>query len=118
MIHETGVNHSLYTGYEWVGWLDLDLRSASDWSVASLQIQVERDTVALWQGDRPGEQKSLASMDREKFREWLIHPRDRMPFVADEVVWSLQQGIAQVSIDRGGDYLVKPDSLANLAAVV
>jgi hypothetical protein len=97
---------------EWIGRIEVDLRNARDWSIGTLELQVEPDSVTAWFGAR-----ELAVMDRGHLREWIVHPRGTR-FAADELVWSAQYGSTYVAIGWASEYRVGEASVRELTAVI
>jgi len=97
---------------EWSGLLEVDLRNARDWSIGTLRMELEAGAVRIWFGSR-----ILAEMERDRLREWIIHPRGTR-FAADGLVWSVQYGSTYVAIDRVCEYRIADASIRALTAVI
>ncbi|GAB3264971.1 hypothetical protein [Kineosporia babensis] len=97
---------------EWVGRLELDLRNARDWSIGTLGLQFAPDSVTVWFGSR-----TLAVLDREELREWIIHPRGTR-LAVDDLVWSAQYGSIYVAVGWACEYRLGDASVRELTAVV
>ena len=76
----------------WTGPIEFELHNGRGWGIGTAELAVRRDLVVLRFVDRV-----LAVMDRDRFREWLIHPRE--PMEVDDVVWSTEAGVTCVTID-------------------
>src|SRR4051812_19833557 len=53
----------------WTGRMEFDLSDAQGWRIGTVEIVIRIDHLSLWFGNR-----TLAVMDRDLFREWLIDP--------------------------------------------
>ncbi len=76
----------------WTGPIEFEMHNGRGWGIGTAELAVQRDLVLLRFADRV-----LAVMDRDRFREWLIHPRE--PMAVDDVVWSVEAGVTCVTID-------------------
>jgi hypothetical protein len=95
----------------WTGRVEFDLLSGRGWRVAVVEVVVRIESVTLWCGNR-----TLAVMDRDLFREWLIHPRQG--FEIDDVTWSAQNSDTCISIDGSIPYVVPQGTVQHLTAVI
>jgi hypothetical protein len=95
----------------WTGRLDFDLQNSRGWRVATVEIIARIESVTVWCGSR-----TLAVMDRELFREWLIHPR--RAFEIDDVTWSVEDTCTCITIDGSLSHVVPPDTVRDLVAVI
>jgi hypothetical protein len=77
----------------WTGRLNVDLTDPQGQLIGTVEIVVRIDNVTLWYGNR-----TLAVMDRDSFRDWLIHPG--RPFAIDDVVWTSEGATTLLSIDQ------------------
>ena len=94
----------------WTGHLTLDLRNARNWDVGELEVAVRRDTVEVRHHGR-----SLASLDRDAFREWMIRPQ--CAHRVDETVWTCVSGVTVMTVGYSV-FRVTSESLANLKTVI
>jgi hypothetical protein len=95
----------------WTGRLEFDLMGERGWRVAIVEIVVRIESVTLWCGNR-----TLAVLDREAFREWLIHPRQEL--VMDDVAWSVRDSDTWITVDGSVAYLVPEATVRHLVAVI
>jgi hypothetical protein len=95
----------------WTGRLDFDLKNERGWRVAAVEVITRIESVTVWSGSR-----TLAVMDRELFREWLIHPRQ--PLEVDDVTWSVQGSDMCITMDGSASYVVPADTVRQLVAVI
>jgi hypothetical protein len=95
----------------WTGRLDIDLTEDYGQRIGTVEIVVRIDIVTLWFGNR-----TLAVIDRDSMREWLIHPA--RPLVIDDVVWISEAGITYLSIDYSPGYPVAGPLIDFLVAVL
>jgi hypothetical protein len=93
----------------WTGRLDFDLHNGRGWRVGTVEIVVRVDILTLWYGNR-----TLAVMDRDLFREWLIHPT--APFAVDDVIWFAQDELTGLTIDGSISYPVPGSIIDYLVA--
>jgi len=112
MPHHPVLNHAFGAAHTWTGRVTIELRNATDHARTSLEAKVCLDTVQLWFGER-----SVADLDRDIFREWLIRPHEQN-LAVDNVDWSLHKGLAQLTIDETNLFTVSHESLGNLLAVI
>ena len=95
----------------WTGRLDVALTDDLGQLVGTVEIVVRIDALTLWYGNR-----TLAVIDRDTFREWLIHPG--LPFEIDDVAWVAQGHITYLSIDRSPGYSISGALIDYLVAVI
>ena len=112
MTQPTLINHPLGAVHAWTGRLIIDLRDPPTFSGTTLEAKVTRDAVELWFHER-----SAAFMERDHFREWLVHPAERS-LTFDSVVWSVQRGTICVTIHQTETYAVTSESIEDLWAVI
>jgi hypothetical protein len=112
MTENTALRHMLSVRpAHWTGRLDFDLRNGRGWRVGTVEIVVRTDIVTLWYGNR-----TLAVMDRDLFREWLIHPE--MPLEVDDVIWFMQDVLTCLTIDNSISYAVPGSIVDYLVAII
>src|SRR4051794_21242790 len=56
----------------WTGWREFDLAYQPGF-VVTIQVNIRRDDVSFWLDNL-----TVAVIDRNAFREWLIHPREAL----------------------------------------
>jgi hypothetical protein len=95
----------------WTGRLDFDLLNRLGWRVAIVEVVVRIESVTVWCGSR-----TLAVMDRELFREWLVHPRRVLEI--DDVSWSVQESCTCITIDGSAAHVVPAETVRDLVAVI
>ena len=95
----------------WTGRLDFDLQNGRGWRVGTVEIVVRIDLLTLWYGNR-----TLAVMDRDLFREWLIHPAE--PLTIDDVIWFAQDELIGLTIDGSLSYAVPASIIDYLVAMI
>jgi hypothetical protein len=96
----------------WCGRVEFDLVNGRGWRTATVVMTLRRDSVDLYLGD----ERHLACIEREWFREWLVDPRS--PLEEDDVVWSVEAGGLCLSFDRSIAYAVPDDVSMLLTAEV
>ena len=96
---------------QWTGRLEFDLTNGRGWRVGTVEVVVRRDILTLWYGNR-----TLAVMDRDQFREWLIHPDEQ--FEVDDVVWYMQGVLTCLTIDSRTSYAVPGGIIDYLVAMI
>jgi hypothetical protein len=95
----------------WTGRLEFDLTNGRGWRVGTVEVVVRIDTLTLWYGNR-----TLAVLDREGFREWLIHPV--APYQIDDVTWSMQGVLTCITVDGSLSYAVPGGIVDHLGATI
>ena len=93
------------------GRTDFDLINARGWRVGSVDVTLRATTLTLDYRTR-----RLALMDRDRFREWLIHPRDVLE--VDDVTWFVQTGLTCITIDGRSSYVIPGSCIGHLVSVV
>lgn len=106
-----GTNYDDRPDTVWTGDLVLELRNGRDWSSGVLDVGVHRDTVRVRHGG-----SLRAELDRDVFRDWLIHPNDTT-LTVDDTVWFLDLGVVCVEL-RYVYYSVKAESISLLLQVI
>jgi hypothetical protein len=96
----------------WTGRLEFDLVNARGWRVDVVDVVVRIDSVTLW-----AENRTLAVMDRDRFRSWLIR-RPNEPFGMDDVTWSVQDSITYIAVDGSIAYVVAAQTVTKLLEVI
>jgi hypothetical protein len=96
---------------EWTGRMDFDLSDDQGWRVGTVEIVIRIDHLSLWFGNR-----TLAVIDRDTFREWLHDPED--PFFVDDVMWSIGETGAYLTIDDAASYRIPGALVQHLVQVV
>ena len=98
----------------WTGTLVLGLRNGRGWSVGDAEVNVRRDCVIVEHAGR-----SVATLDRGRFRDWLMKP-EPAPLAEDDAIWSVQAGLTFLAVMSGSQaaYRVTTESLAELVAVI
>ena len=95
----------------WTGRTELDLINARGWRAGSVELDLHLDFLTVRHQGR-----TLAVIDRERFREWLVHPREAM--VADDVTWFTQTGLTCVTMNERSTYVVLSGGIGFLVAVM
>ena len=95
----------------WTGRLDIDLSNGHSQHIGTVELVVRIDTLTLWYGNR-----TLAVVDRDTFREWLIHPG--RPYEIDDVIWTAQGTDSYLSIDRSTPYAISSAVIDHLVAII
>jgi len=95
----------------WTGRMEFDLSDAQGWRIGTVEIVIRIDHLSLWYGNR-----TLAVMDRDQFREWLIDPEE--PFGIDDVVWSMDAVGTLLTIDDSATYAIPNPVVQHLVQVV
>jgi hypothetical protein len=96
----------------WTGRLELDLINARGWRVDVVNVVVRIDSVTLW-----SENRTLAVMDRDRFRGWLIRRPDE-PFGIDDVTWSVRDSITHITVEGSIAYVVAAETVKRLREVI
>ena len=96
---------------EWTGRMEFDLTDEGGWRVGTVEIVIRMDHLSLWFGNR-----TLAVIDRDTFREWLHDPEE--PFFVDDVMWSMNDAGAQLTIDDSSLYPIPGALVQHLVQVV
>jgi hypothetical protein len=96
----------------WTGRLEFDLINARGWRVDVVDVVVRIDSVTLW-----SENRTLAVMDRDRFRGWLIQ-RPEEPFGVDDVTWSVQESITYIAVEGSIAYVVAAETVKKLREAV
>ena len=97
----------------WTGWHTFDL-TGQPGSVIAIELRARRDDILMLTCDYV-----LASLDRDRFREWLIHPL--LPLKVDEAEWSVYGGISYLTLGADGEYgsyVVPAETIAYLTGVI
>ena len=95
----------------WTGRMEFDLSDAQGRRIGTVEIVIRIDHLSLWFGNR-----TLAVMDRDLFREWLIDPAD--PFGIDDVTWSMDEVGTLLTIDDAATYAIPNPVVQHLVQVV
>jgi hypothetical protein len=95
----------------WTGRLEFDLSNDQGWRIGTIEIVVRIDHVSLWFGNR-----TLAVMDRDMFREWLMDHEE--PFGIDDVTWSMDDDGTLLTIDESATYAIPNPVVQHLVQVV
>jgi hypothetical protein len=95
----------------WTGRLDFDLLNGRGWRVATIDVVVRIDNLTLWHDNR-----SLAVIDRDRFRQWLVRPKQ--PLAIDDVVWTVQENTTCITIDNRITYPVPRATVGQLLGVL
>jgi len=95
----------------WLGQLEVDLVNGRHRRVKTIDLDVQADTIALAITGRP-----LAQLNRLRFREWLHNPTE--PLKTADVVWSVQDGITCVTIEKSVPCIVPTDTVDQLVKVI
>ena len=93
------------------GHTDFDLINARGWRIGSVEVDLRPNTLTLRFKNR-----LLAVMDRDRFREWLVHPREVL--AVDDVTWFTQTGLTCITIDGRSSYVIPGGCIGHLIAVV
>ena len=96
---------------EWTGRMEFDLSNDQGWRVGTVEVVVRIDHLSLWFGNR-----TLAVMDRDQFRDWLIDPVQ--PFAIDDVMWSMEGDVTHLTIDDAKSYAIPGPLIDYLVQVV
>jgi hypothetical protein len=104
MTSETG------TAALWTGRIDVDLLNGRGWQVGSVEFVVRIESITVWLQNR-----TLAVMDRDLFRSWLNRPLS--PFDIDDLLWSVEDDVTCLMIDRSHQYLI-PEPVARQLTLV
>jgi hypothetical protein len=96
---------------EWTGRMEFDLSNDHGFPVGTVEVVVRIDHLSLWYGNR-----TLAVMDRDLFRRWLIDPET--PFQIDDVMWSVEEEATHLTIDDSVSYAIPQAIVEYLIAVV
>ena len=96
---------------EWTGRMEFDLSDDQGSPAGTVEVVVRIDHLSLWYGNR-----TLAVMDRDQFRNWLIDPEK--PFQIDDVMWSVEGQATHLTIDDSVSYAIPPAIVEYLIAVV
>ena len=96
---------------EWTGRMEFDLTDAQGWPAGTVEIVIRMDHLSLWFGNR-----TLAVIDRDTFREWLLDPED--PFFVDDVMWAISDSGAHLTIDDSSTYAIPGALVQHLVQVV
>lgn len=96
---------------EWTGRMEFDLSNGQGFQVGTVEVVVRMDHLSLWLGNR-----TLAVMDRDQFRQWLIEPEK--PYQIDDVMWSIDDEATHLTIDGSVSYAIPGPILEYLIAVV
>lgn len=97
----------------WVGWHSFELTGMPG-SIVPIDLRARRDDVLVLASDYV-----LASLDRDRLREWLTHPRT--PLQVDETEWSVHAGTTYLTLGHDaqyGTYAVPPPTIAYLTEVI
>jgi len=95
----------------WTGRMEFDLSDAQGWRIGTVEIVIRIDHLSLWFGNR-----TLAVMDRDLFREWLVDPAE--PFGIDDVTWSMDEVGTLLTIDDSATYAIPNPVVQHLVQVV
>jgi hypothetical protein len=95
----------------WTGRMEFDLSDAQGRRIGTVEIVIRIDHLSLWFGNR-----TLAVMDRDLFREWLIDPAE--PFGIDDVTWSMDEVGTLLTIDDAATYAIPNPVVQHLVQVV
>jgi hypothetical protein len=96
---------------DWTGRTEFDLADDRGWRIGTVEIVVRMDHLSLWFGNR-----TLAVIDRETFRQWLFNPEE--PFYIDDVMWSLGETGAFLTIDDAAAYPIPDPLVQHLVQVI
>ena len=80
--------------------------------IGTIELVLRIDSVSMWMGNR-----TLMVIDRDVFREWLIHPV-RCPLESDDVVWFMDEDATCLRIDAAMSFTVPDEVIRRLAAVM
>jgi hypothetical protein len=96
---------------EWTGRTEFDLADDHGMRIGTVEIVIRIDHLSLWFGNR-----TLAVIDRDTFRQWLFNPEE--PFYIDDVMWSLGEAGAYLTIDDAVTYPIPDPLVQHLVQVV
>ena len=96
---------------DWTGRADLSLIDDRGLRVGTIAVAIGSHTLTLRY-----ENRFLAEIQRADFREWLIHPRDKLQ--VHDVTWFTQTGLTCISIEELGCFVVPGSCIGHLVAVV
>jgi hypothetical protein len=89
-------NHLDQFAAPWTGWHTFDVTGMRG-VVVSIELRARRDDILMLWSDYV-----LASLDRDRLREWLIHPR--VPLKVDEAEWSVYAGFTYLTLGGEGGF--------------
>ncbi|GAA3623483.1 hypothetical protein GCM10022223_45570 [Kineosporia mesophila] len=95
----------------WIGWLEIDLGNGLGVSVATVDVNVRRDMVIFYIGNR-----NIAVIDRQQLQRWLVHPHNDL--LQDDVVFLTLAGELCLSVDASVPYIVPKDAARELLQLV
>jgi hypothetical protein len=95
----------------WTGRLEVDLLNGRGWQVGNVEVVVRIESITVWL-----ENRTLAVMDRDLFREWLGRPHK--PFDIDDLLWTVDDDITCLTIDRSSQYIIPAPVTAQLATLI
>ncbi len=111
MLDPNSAARNLEAEMDWTGRMEFDLSNDQGWRVGTVEIVIRMDHLSLWFGNR-----TLAVIDRDTFREWLMDPED--PFFVDDVMWSISDTGAFLTIDDTASYPIPGALVQHLVQVV
>jgi hypothetical protein len=97
----------------WTGRKELHLVDAADRLVAVIELVIRIDNVTLWHDDR-----TLAVMDRDRFRRWAWLTPPLPAFDIDDVVWSVEGATAYLTVDGDATFALDRFAVADLLSVI
>ena len=97
----------LQTGRE-----EFDLADAQGRVIGTIELVLRIDSVTMWFGNR-----TLMVIDRDAFREWLIHPA-RHRLESDDVVWFMEGEATCLNIDNIMAFTVPDEVVRRLVSVI
>jgi hypothetical protein len=95
----------------WLGRLDFDLADEHGALIGKIEMVVRTENITMWYGSR-----TLAVMDREVFRQWLVRPFDQLPI--HDLVWFVAEDTLYLTIDDGVTYAVPNSITMKLVTVI
>jgi hypothetical protein len=109
--NNAGEKHVSGSTMDWIGRMEFDLSDDQGWPIGTVEIVIRTDHLSLWFGNR-----TLAVMDRDLFREWLVDPGE--PFGIDDVTWSMDDDGTLLTIDESETYAIPNPLVQHLVQVV
>lgn len=94
----------------WIGWYTFPIAWRPELMV-TLEVNARRDDVSIWLAN-----STLAVIDRDRFRDWLCDPRERLR--EGDLEFSATGGVILLSIGECGPYVVPEDAARYLTVAI
>lgn len=94
----------------WTGWREFEVAHRPGAGI-TIQVNVRRDDISFWLNNL-----TLAVIDRNTFRDWLIHPREVL--VRHDVEFVAELGLIYLTIGASAPYVIPTEIVQLFMAAI